>query len=286
MKIITKAVALSLLVSEASCFTSSNIHTNKIMPPLRMSTESSTSTDTAVKVNPRKEGLALQLDDGTRKSHSMAENTAFVTGFFKGLSNRDSYSKLLTSLYYVYVSMEEEFENTSEESVKTMDNEELRRVAAARVDMDYFYGEGWETRIKPSPATKKYVARIQEIAKENPKLLIAHQYTRYLGDLFGGQMMGGMASKSLGLSDGKGIDFYKFDDIPNTTDFITQWYTKLNDLDLTTEEKEAIVDEANYVFALNIEILEELEGSPFQAMFSLAWESFKEKTGFSWLKKN
>ena len=182
--------------------------------------------------------------------------------------------------------MEEEFENTSEESVKTMDNEELRRVAAARVDMDYFYGEGWETRIKPSPATKKYVARIQEIAKENPKLLIAHQYTRYLGDLFGGQMMGGMASKSLGLSDGKGIDFYKFDDIPNTTDFITQWYTKLNDLDLTTEEKEAIVDEANYVFALNIEILEELEGSPFQAMFSLAWESFKEKTGFSWLKKN
>lgn len=28
----------------------------------------------------RSTGLALQLDDGTRKSHSVAENTAFVTG--------------------------------------------------------------------------------------------------------------------------------------------------------------------------------------------------------------
>ena len=28
------------------------------------------------------------------------------------------------------------------------------------------------------------------MAKESPHLLIAHQYTRYLGDLFGGQMMG------------------------------------------------------------------------------------------------
>jgi len=32
----------------------------------------------------RAEGLALLLDDGTRKSHSLAENTAFVNGFFKG----------------------------------------------------------------------------------------------------------------------------------------------------------------------------------------------------------
>ena len=31
----------------------------------------------------RGEGLALLLDDGTRKSHSVAENTAFVTGFFR-----------------------------------------------------------------------------------------------------------------------------------------------------------------------------------------------------------
>ena len=46
--------------------------------------------------NPRKEGLALMLDDGTRKSHSMAENTAFVSGFFKGIATKESFSNLGT----------------------------------------------------------------------------------------------------------------------------------------------------------------------------------------------
>mmetsp|Transcript_927 Transcript_927/g.1420 ORF Transcript_927/g.1420 Transcript_927/m.1420 type:complete len:283 (-) Transcript_927:205-1053(-) len=248
------------------------------LPSLRMST--TTEEEVAVDVNPRKEGLALQLDDGTRKSHSIAQNSAFVKGFFKGLSNRDSYSKLLTSLYFVYVAMEEAFDATTEERVKQMDgNKELRRVDSARKDMEYFYGEGWEEKIKPSGATQRYVARIQEVARDNPKLLIGHQYTRYLGDLFGGQMMGGMATKSLGLSDGKGIDFYKFNDIDDSTDFITKWYTKLNALDLTDEEKAAIVDEANLIFALNIEILEELEGSAFKAVLKFVFKSFKEKVG-------
>jgi heme oxygenase len=86
-----------------------------------------------------------------------------------------------------------------------------------------------------------------------------------------------MASKSLGLTDGKGSDFYKFDDIEDSTDFITQWYTKLNSLDLTEEEKVAIVDEANLVFAFNVEILQELEGSAMKSFFTFAWKSLKKK---------
>jgi len=211
----------------------------------------------------------------------MAQNTAFVTGFFKGLSNKESYTKLLTSYYFVYIAMEEAFDITTEEGVRLMDDAKLRRVDAVAMDMAYFHGDDWQEKIVESKATKKYVQRIQEIATQSPKLLIAHQYTRYLGDLFGGQMMGDMATTSLGLSSGLGIDFYKFEDIDSTSDFITKWYAKLNTLDLTDKEKEDIVDEANLVFDLNIEILEELEGSPFQAMFLLAWRSLKDKLGLN-----
>ena len=42
----------------------------------------SSAVETEVDNNPRLSGLALALDEGTRKSHSIAENTAFVTGFF------------------------------------------------------------------------------------------------------------------------------------------------------------------------------------------------------------
>ena len=58
----------------------------------------------------RSEGLALALDDGTRKSHSVAENTAFVTGFFKGISTRPAFAQLVASLYFVYEAMESAFD--------------------------------------------------------------------------------------------------------------------------------------------------------------------------------
>lgn len=234
----------------------------------------STSTIT----NPRDEGLALALDLGTRKSHSIAQNSAFVTGFFKGLSTKESFRALVTSLYFVYDAMETVFDEADSEAVKSLDDMELRRTESLQRDLRYFYGDDWESLIRPSPATVQYVKRVQEIAQESPKLLVAHQYTRYLGDLFGGQMMGGMATKSLKLEDG-GVDFYTFEDIPQVTEYITDWYTRLNQLQLTEQEKMDIVDEANLVFDLNIGLLSELEGSATAAIWTLAWRSLKEKLG-------
>jgi heme oxygenase len=239
------------------------------------------STASKTDINPRLIGLALLLDDGTRKSHSIAQNSAFVSGFFKGLSTREAYRALLTSLYFVYKSMEESFDQTNECRVQALDDSELRRLTALERDMDFFYGTDWRSLISPSPATKMYVERVKQVADKTPYLLVAHQYTRYLGDLFGGQMMSGMATRSLDLKDDKGVDFYKFKDIYNVKDFITCWYQKLNDLEFTQEEKQKIVDEANLVFDLNVAILEELEGSPFRALWTLAINTMKLKLGMA-----
>ena len=64
--------------------------------PLRMQlTEQEQKISEAMEIKPvsaesaRSTGLALALDDGTRKSHSVAENTAFVTGFFRGIKDVD-----------------------------------------------------------------------------------------------------------------------------------------------------------------------------------------------------
>jgi len=88
-------------------------------------------------------------------------------------------------------------------------------------------------------------------------------------------MMGGMARRSLGLSPGAGTAFYEFKQIPSAKDFIESWYAQLNELDLTEEQKQEIVDEGNLVFALNIAIFEELEGNPLRAMLTLAVSSLK-----------
>jgi heme oxygenase len=315
---------------------------------------STTKTREESSINPRSVGLALQLDDGTRKSHSVAQNSAFVTGFFKGISTRSSYRQLLTSLYYVYKAMEvdvldqlqamEEVDGDDSDSemskyvrkqyssmIRLLDDPSLRRLRQLEKDMLYFYGQGNDPAADitsdktpsnlsiesinippPTPATQRYVNRIREIINSsspsstdssNDKLylFVAHQYTRYLGDLFGGQMMGKMAVSSLDLplivtktGDGKtsgssawGVQFYTFDGIPNANQYITNWYERLNSLDLSDEQKQEIVDEANLVFDLNIELLQELEDESNFAMITTIWKlamkSLSDKVGI-WKK--
>ena len=256
--------------------------------PLRMQlTEQEQKISEAMEIKPvsaesaRSTGLALALDDGTRKSHSVAENTAFVTGFFRGIATKQAFSQLVASLYFVYDAMESAFTECDDEGVRALDYPQLRRRAALEEDMAYYFGPEWRDSVQPSPATRKYVARVEEVAREAPYLLIAHMYTRYLGDLFGGQMMGGMARRSLDLDASLGTKFYEFDDIPakEIKPFIEEWYAQLNKLELTDEQKERIVDEGNEVFRLNIEVFEELEGNPAKALFTLAISSLRSALG-------
>ena len=224
-----------------------------------------------LKESARASGLALALDDGTRKSHSMAENTQFVTGFFKGISTRSAFSQLVASLYFVYKEMETAFDACEDVNVKAIDYPELRRLPSLEEDMQYYFGDDWRATVKPTAATREYCDAIKAIAAgPQPELLIAHQYTRYLGDLFGGQMMGGMARSSLKLDKSKGTKFYEFDDIKSTKTFIEEMYAKLNTLDLSEEQKQEIVDEANRVFTLNIGLFNELEGGK-RAVVKAVW---------------
>jgi len=235
--------------------------------------------------SPREKGLALQLDQGTRKSHSVAENSAFVTGFFRGMAEERSFRQLVASLFFVYEAMEGAFDATGDERVRALDFPELRRLPALEKDMAYFYGPDWRAKVRPTPATQAYVASIKKAAAEQPELLIAHQYSRYLGDLFGGQMMSGMASKSLGLTS-DGLAFYTFDNIPSPSAFITEWYSRLNELELTDVQKEEIVEEANVVFRHNIAIFDELEGNPVAAMVRIAWKTGRAKVKALFSGKN
>ena len=99
-------------------------------------------------------------------------------------------------------------------------------------------------------------------------------------------MMGTMASKSMDLPLKRnaqtgtpltGVQFYTFDDIDTTTTFIDDWYTKLNSLDLSMQQHQDIVDEANVVFELNIALLQELDGSPWHAAWKLTVGSLQDQ---------
>ena len=86
--------------------------------------------------------------------------------------------------------------------------------------------------------------------------------------------------------DGSGVAFYAFENVPSTKDFITEWYTILNDLGISGNQQQKIVDEANLVFSLNIGIFEELEGSPWSALWTMAVKSAREFTDWNNIKES
>ena len=206
------------------------------------------------------EDFAKQIKVGTKKSHSAAENTKFVASFLRGVVNKESYRTLVANLYFVYTALEVVAEHLKEnDEVSPLLFDELKRHKSLAKDLDYFYGEGWHENIYPSPATKRYIDRIREIGRQEPYLFIGHHYTRYMGDLSGGQILKGIAKRSLKLDD-EAFNFYEFKDILNPVDFKNNYRGTLNCLPLTQTQVDAIITEANYAFRLNMYMFDELAG--------------------------
>ena len=206
------------------------------------------------------EDFAKQIKVGTKKSHSAAENTKFVASFLRGVVNKESYRTLVANLYFVYTALEDVSEHLKEnDEVSPLLFDELKRHKSLAKDLDYFYGEGWHENIYPSDATKRYIDRIREVGRQEPYLFIGHHYTRYMGDLSGGQILKGIAKRSLKLDD-EAFNFYEFKDILNPVDFKNNYRGTLNCLPLTQTQVDAIITEANYAFRLNMYMFDELAG--------------------------
>nr|XP_023666480.1 heme oxygenase 2 [Paramormyrops kingsleyae] len=208
------------------------------------------------------EDLSEMLAAGTKESHDKAENAPFVKDFLRGRIRREIFKLGAVALYYTYTAMEEEIERNKDhpQFAPLYFPAELHRHQSLGRDLQYFYGEDWERSISCSPATQRYVARIHEVGASEPELLVAHAYTRYMGDLSGGQVLRKVAQRALKLPPtGEGLNFYLFDAIHNAKTFKQLYRSRMNELDLDTATKERVVAEANRAFQFNLEVFAELE---------------------------
>ncbi len=211
--------------------------------------------------------LALKLREGTKKAHTMAENTGFIACFLRGTVEKKSYRKLVANLYFVYAAMEEAMGQLKDHPVMgKMYFPELDRKAALELDLLYYYGANWREEIKASTATQAYVDQIKKVAKEDPEMLVAHLYTRYIGDLSGGQILKKIAVNAMALNEGEGTNFYEFANISDEKAFKTMYRAAMDDLPVSDEKVDEIVEEANGAFHHNMDMFQELEGNLIKAI--------------------
>lgn len=203
--------------------------------------------------------LSTLLKEGTKQAHVQAERSSFMTRLIRGNVDRNGYAHYLDCLLYVYEALEDSaLARESRPLLADLCYPELDRVDALRADLRFFLGTEL-TRREVSPSTATYVERIRWSAQDRPHCYIAHAYTRYLGDLSGGQILARLIRGHYDLEGSEGLAFYSFPAIDDKDAFKALYRERLDALPLSPLEQNEIVQEANRSFALNQALFEELD---------------------------
>ncbi|NLU70033.1 biliverdin-producing heme oxygenase [Streptomyces sp. HNM0574] len=197
----------------------------------------------------------------SREQHTEAENSSFVGDLLGGGLGVGAYTHYTEQLWCIYRELEAHVERLAEDPVVgPFLHPGLPRLAALEQDLDHLHGgSGWRSALVPLPATAAYVERVREVAREWPGGYLAHHYTRYLGDLSGGQIIRGTAEKNWGFArKGDGVRFYTFDGIPNPAAFKREYRALLDAVPADALEKRRIVEECKHAFTLNTAVFRDL----------------------------
>lgn len=206
--------------------------------------------------------FAKKLRAGTAQAHRFAESTNFVKGILKGVMSFASFANMQAGMYLVYEALEAELERHKDDPiVGRIYFPVLSRKAALEADLEFLYGEDWHSQVRSTPARREYVERIHWLGDNDPTLLVAHSYTRYLGDLSGGQVISKIARRSLGLEGSNGLTFFDFDEIEDGKAFKNEYRNRLSQLPLDEVRAQEVIEEAKQAFSFNQRLFEELEGS-------------------------
>jgi len=200
--------------------------------------------------------LSKELKMGTKEAHTRAESTHFVTEFIKGNVSEEFYALYLTQLYFIYVALEERADECKDDIYfGKLHFPELHRQQSLERDLQFYLGYDWKQQLTMLEATKAYIECIKQ---SSPLLLIAHAYTRFLGDLSGGQILKKKAQRHYGLPGDSGTQFYQFN-IPSHHEFKQKYRSTLDDLEISQKIASEIVKEANKSFDFNTDLFLELD---------------------------
>ncbi|MEU8465051.1 biliverdin-producing heme oxygenase [Streptomyces sp. NPDC029003] len=196
----------------------------------------------------------------SHEQHTEAETSTFMSDLLGGRLGVDAYTRYTEQLWFVYRALEDAADALREDPVAgPFIRPELMRVAEIERDLAHLIGPDWRESVVALPATEAYAARVAECAASWPGGYVAHHYTRYLGDLSGGQIIRDKAERTWGFArKGDGVRFYVFADIANPAAFKRTYRELLDALAADDLEKQRIIDECKRAFDFNGAVFREL----------------------------
>lgn len=203
---------------------------------------------------PFSRSLRAAIEDG----HARAQGSVFVNALLAGELNLAGYTALASQHYFIYGALEAAGEAMREHPVAgrfVFDG--LRRLPALEADLAELLGPRWRALVEPRPSTLAYRDRLVTVAATSPTAFVAHHYTRYLGDIAGGQVVRAQLRDQHGLTDA-GARFYDFTAIAPVPTFRKRYRSLLDSAPWTPAERAEVVTEAGVAFDHNVAVLAEL----------------------------
>ena len=190
----------------------------------------------------------------TKTLHLEAERTGIIRDLLRGDASREGYILLLRNLLPAYRAMEQGLDRHRNSSrIGALADYSLDRASAIESDLDALCGGRWSHGVPLLAEAGIYADRIAKAAEGDGARLIAHAYTRYLGDLSGGQILQRLLARSLQLrpSELTFYDFPRFGDL----EALKAGYREALDLaGARATDPNAIVEEGAIAFSLNIDL--------------------------------
>ncbi|KUN05440.1 heme oxygenase [Streptomyces yokosukanensis] len=206
------------------------------------------------------DSFSTLIRTATREQHTEAGTSTFMNDLLGGRLGVAAYARYTEQLWFVYAALESGAGRLAADPVAgPFIRPELSRLAALERDLAHLRGPGWRAGLNTLPATRRYADRVRACAESWPGGYVAHHYTRYLGDLSGGQIIRDRAEKTWGFTKkGDGVRFYVFEDIANPSVFKRSYRELLDGMRVDGLEKQRMVTECKHAFALNTAVLRAL----------------------------
>ena len=203
--------------------------------------------------------LSTAMREGSRAEHEAAEGSSFIGELLAGRVSEAGYAAYLMRLRAVYAALESVGRSFAEDPyVAAVHDRDLERLACLDADLAHWAPAGGSPSpvLEESPATSAYVERLHASAAWGG-LYVAHHYTRYLGDLSGGQAIGRTLDREFELG-GRGVSFYAFDAVPKVKPYKDAYRARLDALGSSPADTARIVAEVQVAFRLNRALFAEL----------------------------
>lgn len=190
--------------------------------------------------------LSQIIREASKSAHTSAERSPFMVALMKGEVGADAYRDYLTQLAPIYEALEAWDDKSNPWPLFDRRLDRFERIVC---DIEALGGS--KLICKHSIEYANHITSL--VQKKDWTRLLAHHYTRYLGDLSGGQAIASLVMRNLMIAPNF-LSFYEFDAIDDKVRYKETYREGLDSLNFSEEETTIFIEEVRLAFEFNEKI--------------------------------